>query len=152
MVVTKGHTHLNQQFQAARLFKYIFDLLSPPDIKGLKKFNYIGVGDEKLLRVSTPIQHKKEVLFKSFSVNMNQSFVIYGFDYIYTSWKASKYGVSSGPYFLYSVGIRENRDQEKLRVWYFSRSITEEIFKGHFLFLCWEMALLPTTTSGHKMK
>ena len=31
-----------------------------------------------------------------------------------TAWKVSKYGVSSGPY---SVQIRENTDQKKLRIW-----------------------------------
>ena len=33
-----------------------------------------------------------------------------------TAWKVSKYGVFSGPY---SVRMRENTDQEKLRIWTF---------------------------------
>ena len=32
----------------------------------------------------------------------------------FTAWKASKYGVFSG---LYSVRMRENTDQKKLRIW-----------------------------------
>ena len=35
----------------------------------------------------------------------------------FTTWKVSKYGVFSGPYFLYSVRIQENTDQKKLRNW-----------------------------------
>ena len=43
--------------------------------------------------------------------------------FLCTAWKLSKYGVSSGPYFLafelspYSVRMRENTDQKKLRIW-----------------------------------
>ena len=36
---------------------------------------------------------------------------------ILTTWKVSKYGVFSGPYFLYSVRIQENTDQKKLCIW-----------------------------------
>ena len=39
------------------------------------------------------------------------------------AWKVSKYGVFSGPYFPgespYSVRMRENKDQKKLRIWAF---------------------------------
>ena len=50
-----------------------------------------------------------------------------------TVWNVSKYGVFSGPYFSpYSVRMRENTDQKKLRIWTLFMQFTLQILAPDF--------------------